>query len=330
MKKLFFLFAFFFFATQIKAQVNLVPNYSFEDTVACPSNVSQVRFCKNWNTYINTPDYFNVCANYSSGMNANSIAVPISLLGGYQYPKTGNAYVGFIPYHQQLGNVGEYFGSSLKSPLIIGTKYYVSFYVSLSDAEPNFTCGINKLGLLFTNKNWGDTTLFNTPLKNNIAHIYSNSIIYDTLNWVKISGVFVADSAYQYFLIGNFFDDNHISFHCLDPLNTTSKFSYYLVDDVCISSDSIFCKVDVGIDDNIKGIEKIQCPSLVNHTISIKIIDSKKQFDGSIYNSIGAKLKQFTINSELEVNVDDLPNGIYFLHFLNSRPSITKKIIIQH
>ena len=311
-----------------KAQFNLVPNPSFEDTIGCPDNFGQLDSCKFWTTNINTADYFNRCANYSSGFNANSIAIPVSLIGGYQYPKTGNAYVGFIPYHQ-FGE-REYFGASLINPLIIGTKYFVSFYVSLGDAEPNLTCGIDKVGLKFTNKNWGDTTLSSLQLKNNIAHVYSNSIIYDTLNWIKISGIFIADSAYQYFLIGNFFEDNQITFHCLDPLNTTNKNSYYLVDDVCISSDSTFCKVDAGINQNFKKIESVEFSSLVNHKVTIRIIDSNKNFTGTFYNNVGVILKRFTVNTELELNVDDVPSGIYFLHFFNSQTTITKKIIIQH
>jgi hypothetical protein len=44
----------FTFGIQLKAQTNLVPNYSFEDKNACPRYSSEIDpICKNWFTPIN-------------------------------------------------------------------------------------------------------------------------------------------------------------------------------------------------------------------------------------------------------------------------------------
>jgi hypothetical protein len=54
------------FCFELKAQVNLVPNYSFEDTVGtymCFSDMA-IHNTKNWYRSSNaTPDYINSCAN---------------------------------------------------------------------------------------------------------------------------------------------------------------------------------------------------------------------------------------------------------------------------
>src|SRR5260221_14559404 len=80
--------------------------------------------------------------------------------------------------------------------------------------------------------------IFNpTPMTNN-ATLYTNSIINDTVNWTMIFGSFIADSAYNYIILGNFFDNNHT-----DTLMITTGFfnaSYYYLDDICVSTDSLF------------------------------------------------------------------------------------------
>ncbi|MFH2094810.1 MAG: hypothetical protein ABIJ16_03840, partial [Bacteroidota bacterium] len=178
---------------------NLVPNPSFEDTVACPNFTNEVSKAIGWNNNSNgTPDYFHVCSQYS-------VSVPNNVLG-YQYPMDSNAYCGLYTYTWVSLNQREYIGRQISSPLIIGQKYYCSFCVSLasidSSTSTSCNCASNNLGLLFT------TTPYNYDIWNptsirNFAHINSNSIISDTLNWTTISGSFIADSSYQYFTIGN-------------------------------------------------------------------------------------------------------------------------------
>lgn len=71
----------------------------------------------------------------------------------------------------------------------------------------------------------GDTTLMS-----NSAHVYSDSLLNDTANWVQIKGSFIADSAYQYVVIGNFFDDFNT-----DTLNCSSA-SYAFIDMICVQA----------------------------------------------------------------------------------------------
>jgi hypothetical protein len=72
----------------------------------------------------------------------------------------------------------------------------------------------------------------------NDAHVFETNIITDSLGWTRISGTFIADSAYSIIAIGNFFADS-----VTDTLKFFTDFldqSYYFLDDVCVSTDSIF------------------------------------------------------------------------------------------
>lgn len=121
------------------AQINLVPNWSFEDTVNCPTGGSQLYNALGWlNPSLGTPDYMNAC-------NTGIVNVPNSI-SGFQYAKTGNAYAGIFAY--ALGSGREYIEIKLIDSLKKGKKYCVSFY--LSTASPDGV-GINKMGAYFSN-----------------------------------------------------------------------------------------------------------------------------------------------------------------------------------
>src|SRR5262249_45922638 len=107
---------------------------------------------------------------------------------------------------------------------------------------------INNLGVLFSTRPYCvvyDDTFLNICVLNddapltNFAHVYSTQIIDDTVKWKTIEGSFIADSAYEYIIVGNVYDFAHTSYRAfrIDP----NHFPYYYVDDVCVSEDSFTC-----------------------------------------------------------------------------------------
>jgi len=112
---------------------------------------------------------------------------------------------------------------------------------SLKVSLAGFPCAINKIGVLFTNVFYGDTTVIPAPVMNNFAHVYTSVIITNTTSWTAISGSFVSNSAYQYILVGNFFDDANTD---TTILSGSVCASYYFIDDICVSTDSFTC-VDI-------------------------------------------------------------------------------------
>ena len=182
-----------------KAQ-NLVPNPSFEDTVHCPTTLDQINYSTGWSTYCVTPDYYNAC-------NGNVLGVPSNGIG-YQAAASGNGYAGFTAYNVG-GFAREIIGRQLSQTLLIGQTYYVSIKVSLAEFEgppPQFV-PCNKVGAKFSTIPYSAS---NPAPVNNFAHVYTNTIIGDTTNWTTIKGFFMADSSYQFIMIGNFFDDAHM------------------------------------------------------------------------------------------------------------------------
>ena len=128
----------------MSAQVNLVPNYSFEDTVICPTSISQIYNSLGWinpSSSINSnPDYFNICGSISVNVPANAF--------GFQNAKTGNAYAGFYAYNTGFPNAYEYVETMLSDTLQKDSTYCVSFYLSLSENSGYCTTNI---GVYFSN-----------------------------------------------------------------------------------------------------------------------------------------------------------------------------------
>jgi hypothetical protein len=220
-----FLYGFVFF---VKGQINLVVNPSFEDTISCPTSNSQISNAYGWMSLCGSPDFYHKC----SGGSFN-VGVPNNW-AGYQFPASGNAYAGFATYSNSAPNAREFPACVLSSPLNIGTKYFVSFKVSLtltSNVQAN--CASDKIGALFTTSQYICNSIIN-----NAPPIYTDSIISDSLNWVRIFGSFVADSAYNNIVIGNFFDDSNTD--TLKFFNDFTDNAYYYLDDVCVSTDSAF------------------------------------------------------------------------------------------
>lgn len=235
---------------------NLVVNGSFETHSQCINNYSNLfANVSNWYNGRGTCDYFNSCANgLSNGPYGSNMGVPTNVVAQTPvYPYHGNAYAGIMcvfgnnPVNQELQN--EFLRGNLLTPLVVGTTYYVSFKVARAvrnNPLPSdyVTSGIavNKLGLLFTNvaynagPNGSSSTAAPIP---NYAHVYTDSIVTNS-SWTTISGAFVADSAYNYFLIGKLWNLNQTAM-----AYTNYYRAYYFIDDVCISADPMGCDVEL-------------------------------------------------------------------------------------
>lgn len=294
---------------------NLVPNPSFEDTIHCPTSLGDAGMLVSWSNYANTSDYFNECHTtpVSAGVPSNWY--------GYQQPKSGKGYYGMITY-TGTGSYREIIGTTLTTPLVIGQKYYASFSACMANCTIEGGEGANKLGFLFTNTSYTEASPI--PI-NNFAHIYSDSIIVDTLNWIRQIGSFVADSTYTNFAFGNFFDDANTN--SLDAIGCGSSTAYYYIDDLCISTDSLEAYNFVGISDlsNISNLKIYPNPSSEFVTIS----GLAANYDLSIYNSLGQLLyveKNISKTSKT-INVKEYNSGLMFLKIKTKANSFSYKII---
>ena len=239
MKTLYFFLIFWFFITDIKAQVNLVPNPSFEEYNNCPTG-SQTNLLVDWDLNYNSSDFFHQCSPFNFG-------VPQNVMGD-QCASTGNGYAGLhfyalLPSIPNSLDVREYIGGELIAPLIPGIKYYVSFKTSLANSS---NCANNNIGIKLTTLNLVDSNSYTfygivpPPFINNFSHINYPNIIANSVEWTTIRGSFIADSSYVNFLIGDFFTTSMTDSIILQGNQGCQ--SYYYLDDVCISTDSLFCE----------------------------------------------------------------------------------------
>lgn len=307
------------FISCLNAQMNLVPNPSFEFNTQCPNTMSNITQAIGWFSAGFTPDYFHSCASAT----LNSLGVPCNF-AGCQPAKDGNAYAGLATFGSQAPNYREYISIQLTSPLSIGTKYYASAFISRADTNSpaqNWECATNKFGFKFSTKSMS-SSVSNTVLLNNFSHIKNDTVINDSLNWVPIQGSFVADSAYNYVIIGNFYNDsNTVVVNC-------PHVAYYYLDVVCVSSSSLSCVGFSGIQNKLNGPHFSFSPNPASTHLKVQLEDNDETILKILSTDSSERLKKvFSNNTELDISF--IPNGIYFLRLQNSLGVTIEKLIIS-
>jgi hypothetical protein len=300
---------------QIAAQ-NLVPNPSFEDTIECPTSVTEIFKAQNWLSFRESPDYYHGCNNNINGI----VGVPSNWIC-YQDAHTGMAYAGIITYELTGAPPPqrEYLAVRLIEATKAGHTYSLTFYINFAGGV-GFTIAANNLGVVLTNGYYSTSNPY--PITNNpIA--YNDSIYTDTLGWSKVSLSFVSDSAYQYLVFGNFFDDQNT-----DTINwgQFNSHSYYLIDDVCLSVGQVGCDITSVPEETTMISELVIFPvpasdalhvQFAQHTQGLRVID---MYGREVFSSKDSS------SGELLIDCSSWSSGCYIL----IQNSIQKKIFIQH
>jgi hypothetical protein len=223
------------------SQANLVPNSSFEQCINCPTvgfgqigvqfapyNVDVIGW---FNPNANSPDYF---------YNLTTI----------QTPHTDSAYVGLATFDPAGSNTRDYISCTMLDSLLEDTYYWVEFFTSV--AEGLSSVASNNLGIHFSDTALQSTTPLYFDVNAQIKY-FTNEVIDDTLNWVKVCGLYKAHGGEQFLTIGNFNTDAETT----EGMNFNLGFdwqTYFLIDDVSvIPLDSIpgGIPVDAGPDKTI-------------------------------------------------------------------------------
>ena len=237
---------------------NLVPNYFFESIDQCPDlvNYGSVDLCvTSWTDPTNgTSDYYNSCSldpfwNIPSHNNGY----------GYQYPRSGVGMVGLIAY-QGPGTYREYIHVQLIDSLKQDSCYYVEFYVNKMNKPRyavNLGCFISDTTI---NSNSGPILLNYTPQ----IEQPNASLLTDTLNWIRINGVYKANGGEQFITIGNFSDNNTID--TLTVGDTGNNGAFYYIEDVTLKLvQNNVSAADAGVDQSINQGDSVQ---IGNNTLS--------------------------------------------------------------
>lgn len=321
MKRFFLLIFISIFIPRLSFGQNLIPNPSVEDYIECPDGLGGDpphdidHWVVGWKNLRGSSDYFR--DNCLSDLGWHNFA-------GYQLPRTGNAYLGLATYHTGLVNAREIVGVELNSPLLIGETYYLSFFVSTA-FSPTFVLTSNRIGALLMCENYLNTG--EGGVLPNLSTYSEQEIITDTANWVSISTIFIADSAYRFIAFGNFYDDEMTDTLRLDS-SIGGAVSYYYFDDFCLSTDSNECEISTSVPDISVSSEILLFPNPASDYVRIKSSSQLKNIE--VYNLIGQlqSTEQSVENNKANIEFD-LSSGIYFVNISTTKGVYKKRFVVQ-
>ncbi|MEI6815467.1 MAG: T9SS type A sorting domain-containing protein [Bacteroidota bacterium] len=310
-------------STMLKSQ-NLVPNGSFEQYDTCVTSDCQIYRALGWSNYIGDVEYYDSCANTNHPL----FGVPQNEFGN-QNAEDGYGYSSLQFYQWNTPNGSEVFGRQLSQSLDTSQKYYCSFYVvRVKIGQPLIE--INNIGIKFSTIDYGCPWCCIAPPKpfliNNTAAVYSNNIIYDSVNWVQISGWYKPDSAYNYIMIGNFFDAAHTNY-----FPTDTGFAYYYIDNIYVGLDSV-SNYHEGVPDINSISNKINIyPNPATATVTISSSNDAIE-NLELYSMVGRLIYAESVERKNEVNISvaDIKQGIYLIKILTTKNNQVQKIQIIH
>ena len=304
---------------------NLVLNPSFEDTITCPIGTWAMQ-CRYWYSASGgSPDYFSE----QPDIFCSTSYVPQNG-GGYQYARTGIAYVGLATFGSTLfpshANIREYVGGILSDTLKQGHEYCVSFYVSVAEELKYVTDGI---GLYLSVDSAVDYTInTNLPFVPQISNP-SGNIIYDTLNWVQILGTYIANGGEKYLTIGNFKDDANTMIDSVNFNAPLSAYSAYLfIDDVSV----IDCTVGINeVNGNLSSGKLYPSPARTAVYYESELNDNENGLL-ELYDMLGNKLSAYTLNhgkNKITIGTSGYARGVYMVkvNITDRQPEFIKLVL---
>ncbi|MGV3636700.1 MAG: T9SS type A sorting domain-containing protein [Flavobacteriales bacterium] len=229
---------------------NLVPNPGFEEADNCSDQLPPFVGIHDWYSVNGSPDHLRSCLPYGDFR-----GLPMNFFT-YQEPFEGASCAGMYTYWQNdQAEYREWIMAPLLEPMVVGQTYYTSFRANAAfggtETNPQHWLANDKVGMRFATAamppwNVGDPF----PVPPNQAHMIHPQILADTVGWTLVSGSFVADSAYQYVMIGQFFsNDLTDTLHFADPNSVFLWYprAYTLVDAVCVSGNPCGCDLGQGV-----------------------------------------------------------------------------------
>jgi outer membrane protein OmpA-like peptidoglycan-associated protein len=207
----------------------MVPNPGFETFNACPRHLGNLHVdVADWTTPTSgTTDYFHMCS-FHMGTPEN--------FNGVQRTVEGEGYAGFYAYAPD--DYREYLQVRLKEPLVAGTDYKLSFYVSLAERSDY---AIRDFGILFSNnplkidtkKNITKAKRYDIP--ENVYHYLETpaaDFLSDTSDWSRVEVRFKAEGTEQYLILGNFRTNRET--RTSRTGRSSNKGAYYYIDKITL------------------------------------------------------------------------------------------------
>lgn len=222
----------------VNAASNLAPNPGFEVATWCPTALEvpfgQIHFAEPWARAGQSPDYFHSCStspDVDMPDNAPGWQMSNTVSAGSTTPYGG--YAGIATWTRNCADCREYLQVRLTGSLRCGVNYRASFYVSLADES---LYAIDQLGAYVSSGSLMPIDGGVLPYTPQVESV--GPPIDDMINWVLITGKFLAAGGEDNIAIGNFRKDQELT---VVPVagDGNSTHAYYYIDDVAVEKADI-------------------------------------------------------------------------------------------
>jgi len=284
-------FTFLFFVSYFSFGQNLIKNSNFEEFYYRPKNIdhNQLTEIRSWSSpSLGSSDFF-----YNEKIN------PF----GIQNPVNGRCYVGLFVYAQNNSNYREYVQSELKSKLIEGEEYELTFYINLAESS---TCSINTFGVQFSEKKIIKDDFFVLTPDTLNYHEVKRKLPFNKMEiWEECKILFTATGSEQFIIFGNFYRDNEkkksIKYFREDrKCKTQTPGSYYYLDNLSLINVSKSI-TDKGVKaTTLLLFEKFESTLIVRDLYYMSMLDSFPLEFYSLLNNIPFDLENVTIEFQFK------------------------------
>ena len=323
MKK-YFVILFLSFALNKAYSQNLVPNSGFENYTQCALSYNFIYYAFPWfqpanflgnTTNSSSSDLFDTCSNHP--IFPPIMGIPRNELG-YQTARTGVGYAGIIVHYESGNNYREYIEVKLNDTLVANKKYCVEFYVSLADSAE---AAISNMGAFFSTDSLLDNRFGHLAIDYVSPQIenHLSNMLNDTLNWMLVSGSFIAAGGERFMTIGNFHLPANTNSQSLSPIVYFG--AYYYIDDISV----IYCDPSVVEEMEIQDVEISPNPA----TNEIMLTSNQKLKTIHIYNVLGEEVLKLEriATSEKAIDISLWKAGVYFVKVETEKGVVRKKVV---
>jgi hypothetical protein len=235
-----------------------------------------------------------------------------------------------VTYEVNSGGIREYAMVELLQPLEVGQTYTVSFYANAAwngtdNMFPQHYLASSHIGALFTMQPRPWSGFDPWPLATGSAHVWHPWIIADTVNWTLVGGTFVADSAYQYLMVGNHFNNLVTDTVTLGPSIQLPK-AYTLIDNVCVLQGLEGCPSANGVGE-LANSEVVLFPNPAIDNLAV--VGSRTSAEAAIHDATGRVVWTGAVGQgRWTLDVGSWARGYYILNISSTEGQRSVKFVL--
>ncbi|MCB0757749.1 MAG: hypothetical protein KDC01_04760 [Flavobacteriales bacterium] len=291
-------------AVMATAQINLVPNPSFEDTARCNAEYDPVLlsappwFNVNWAT----PDIYDNDLEDPCGI-AWDPADPDVQGSGFQYARTGTRFAGAYHWYGANGSdTKDYITVKLTEALTVQTVYDVSLYYSRADG---FALATDRISVYFGPDSFYVHDYRTLQVQPQVDLMDpDNQFLTNADDWVLLKGSFTAAGDERYMTIGSFLDSSQVV-GTVAPTGNLS-YAYYYYDDVRVAAGSQSGIGELDLSGTFLSDGNLRLAGLPDAEYSVRVMDPV----GRVVQEL-SQVRSMAGHADIALGEQDMAEGLY-------------------